>query len=230
MIEVKIAGLVRGDAANKKNASAVILANDSGENDVTKAPRVIIVINNNTFNVILDKFKNKTSEIPTIYETFAQMTTKMNYSVKRLNINDFADGVYYSSMELSGPDGNVTMMKIRTSDGIALALHSGAPIYVAEKLLSDNKGNSDIVKVLSDSLDAETGKKHRKKEEKELFKDCYSEHDLDYDYDKIVTGKKEFAKLSMKELDIALKIAIKREDYLMASKLRDERNKRNENL
>ncbi len=55
--------------------------------------------------------------------------------IRELYIYKVLDGVYYSMLELE-QEGVVNYVDVRTSDGVALALRFGAPIYTSESLLS----------------------------------------------------------------------------------------------
>lgn len=93
-------------------------------------------------------------------------------------------------------DGNLTDIDARTSDAIALAVRFNCPIFTFETILAS-------AGILSDEfLDGD--------EEEEV-----AENDTN-----------EFARMSVPELEEQLQSAIDLEDYELASKIRDEINKR----
>jgi bifunctional DNase/RNase len=86
--------------------------------------------------VSINSAKNK--EIlsrPFTHDLFLDIAAKFSITVHQLRIDSIEDGVYYAQLELS------TVVKkefidCRPSDGIALALRAGAPIFVDENVLA----------------------------------------------------------------------------------------------
>lgn len=93
-------------------------------------------------------------------------------------------------------DGQISDIDARTSDAIALAVRFECPIYTFESILSSAGILSDEFLEDDDDLDAE------------------------------ISEENEFQRMSVDELETAMKEAIENEDYERASMLRDEINKR----
>jgi hypothetical protein len=93
-------------------------------------------------------------------------------------------------------DGQISDIDARTSDAIALAVRFECPIYTFESILSS-------AGILSD----------------EFLED-------DDDIENELSEENEFQRMSVDELETAMKEAIENEDYERASMLRDEINKR----
>lgn len=75
---------------------------------------------------------------PMWYTHFESIFSAFDVSLDEVYIRDFMEGVYYSSLVVSG--NNKTLeFDSRPSDSIILALHMGKPIYVDKKLLIGNK-------------------------------------------------------------------------------------------
>jgi bifunctional DNase/RNase len=75
---------------------------------------------------------------PMWYSHFESIFSAFDVSLDEVYIRDFMEGVYYSSLVVSG--NNKTLeFDSRPSDAIILALHMGKPIYVDKKLLIGNK-------------------------------------------------------------------------------------------
>jgi uncharacterized protein len=93
-------------------------------------------------------------------------------------------------------DGQISDIDARTSDAIALAVRFECPIFTFESILSS-------AGILSD----------------EFLED-------DDDIDSELSEENEFQRMTVDELETAMKEAIENEDYERASMLRDEINKR----
>ena len=88
----------------------------------------------------------------------------------------------------------------RTSDAIALAIRFNSPIFTYENVLE----KAGIIL---------TPDQNKNTKEKKTIKDTLSK-------------KVDYTKLSIKQLEKAIAIAVKNEDYELAAYLRDEINKR----
>tara|TARA_R110001592_G_scaffold325782_4_gene606261 strand:- start:168374 stop:168970 length:597 start_codon:yes stop_codon:yes gene_type:complete len=75
---------------------------------------------------------------PMWYSHFESIFSAFDVSLDEVYIRDFMEGVYYSSLVVSG-DNKTLEFDSRPSDSIILALHMGKPIYVDKKLLIGNK-------------------------------------------------------------------------------------------
>jgi bifunctional DNase/RNase len=71
---------------------------------------------------------------PFTHDLFIETLTTFGITVKSLQIDAINDGVYYAQLVLSA-DHREERVDCRPSDGIALALRNGAPMYVDETVL-----------------------------------------------------------------------------------------------
>lgn len=131
---------------------------------------------------------------PMWYSHFESIFTAFDVNLDEVYIRDFLEGVYFSSLIVSG--GNKTLeFDSRPSDSIILALHMGKPIYVDKKLLIGN------------SIDTSTESKDETSTEIEISKKPLSKKELND---------------RLQQLKAELETALDVEDYEKAAKIRDE--------
>ena len=73
---------------------------------------------------------------PLTHNLFLDLTEKYAIEIDRLEIDSVEDGVYYAHLALRS-DGQTESLDCRPSDGIAIALRAGAPVFVDDELLSE---------------------------------------------------------------------------------------------
>ena len=121
--------------------------------------------------------------------------------VKEILIYKFHEGVFYSKL-ICERDGQLTEIDSRTSDAIAIGVRFNAPIFTLGQIL-DEVGGAE-----NDSTDS---------------------FDFDDDDDQVsatTTDGNEWKDVSSEDLSQQLIEAIDNEDYELASKIRDEINRR----
>lgn len=135
---------------------------------------------------------------PMWYSHFESIFNAFDVNLDEVYIRDFLEGVYYSSLVVSG--GNKTLeFDSRPSDSIILALHMGKPIYVDKKLLVGNPLNVDDKPEATGVVTKKTSSSSSDKPE--------SKSDIINRIEK---------------LNAALEKALETEDYEKAAQLRDE--------
>ena len=133
---------------------------------------------------------------PFTHDLFKNFAFRFDVAIKRVIITKLVDGVFYSSL-ICERDKIEEIIDSRTSDAISLALRFKAPIFTHESVL-------EKAGIVFDKDDSPS---------KGILVDELS---LDENY----------ADLSVEELEHAIKKAVKKEDYEMAARLRDEISKR----
>ena len=136
---------------------------------------------------------------PLTHDLFKNFSDCFEIKIKQVIIHKIVDGVFFSSL-ICVRDKIEEIIDSRTSDAIALAIRFNSPIFTYENVL-DKAG---II------LKAGEIKKDKEKKSKE--------DDL--------SKKIDYGKLSIIQLEKAISIAVKNEDYELAAYLRDEINKR----
>ena len=133
---------------------------------------------------------------PFTHDLFKNFAFRFDVAIKRVIITKLVDGVFYSSL-ICERDKIEEIIDSRTSDAISLALRFKAPIFTHENVL-------EKAGVIFDKEDIPP----KGTLVDELFAD------------------ENYTNLSVQELEHAIKKAVKKEDYELAARLRDEISKR----
>ncbi len=84
---------------------------------------------------ILEELQGKTRERPFTHDLLATVIRELGYQVERITVSALRDTTFYALITLVHND-EVIEIDARPSDSIALALRSGARIFVAEEVLA----------------------------------------------------------------------------------------------
>jgi bifunctional DNase/RNase len=141
---------------------------------------------------------------PLTHDLFKSFATSFDIEVKEVVIYNLVEGIFYSKL-ICEKDGLTTEIDARTSDAIAIGVRFNCPVYTFESILA----SAGI-----------------------LLDENSSDNDFAFGEDeeeKIEKPKETINSLTIEELETQLNNALENEDYELASKLRDEMNKRNSN-
>jgi len=138
---------------------------------------------------------------PLTHDLFKNFATTFNIQVKEVVIYNLVEGIFYSKL-VCELNGEVTEIDARTSDAIAIGVRFKCPVYTFENILSS-------AGILLDEIS--------ESDDDALFSESEEAEEA---VDSIST-------VSIEELENQLNEAIANEDYELASKIRDEINKRN---
>ena len=133
---------------------------------------------------------------PFTHDLFKNFAYRFDIAIKRVIITKLVDGVFYSSL-ICERDKIEEIIDSRTSDAVSLALRFKAPIYTHENVLE----KAGVV--------FEKG-------------ELPAQGTLDDE----LSDEINYTDLSNQELENAIKKAVKKEDYELAARLRDEISKR----
>ena len=133
---------------------------------------------------------------PFTHDLFKNFAYRFDIAIKRVIITKLVDGVFYSSL-ICERDKIEEIIDSRTSDAVSLALRFKAPIYTHESVLE----KAGVVF-----------------EKGELPTQGTPDDEL--------SDELNYSDLSNQELENAIKKAVKKEDYELAARLRDEISKR----
>ena len=136
---------------------------------------------------------------PLTHDLFKNFSDCFEIKIKQVIIHKIVDGVFFSSL-ICVRDKIEEIIDSRTSDAIALAIRFDSPIFTYENVLA----KAGIILKAGEI---------KKKEEKKSEEDNLSK-------------KIDYGKLSIIQLEKAISVAVKNEDYELAAHLRDEINKR----
>ncbi|MFL2576284.1 MAG: bifunctional nuclease domain-containing protein [Flavobacteriaceae bacterium] len=140
--------------------------------------------------------KNIKPQRPFTHDLFKNFAYRFDIAIKRVIITKLVDGVFYSSL-ICERDKIEEIIDSRTSDAVSLALRFKAPIYTHENVLE----KAGVVF-----------------EKGELSAQGTLDDEL--------SNEINYNDLSNQELENAIKKAVKKEDYELAARLRDEISKR----
>lgn len=161
------------------------------------------------------ELENMTPNRPLTHDLFKSFAREFQIELLEVVIYKLKEGVFYSNLVFS--DGKQTHeIDSRTSDAIALAVRFNAPVYTFDKIL-DQAG---IVKESKEeSRSSETSEAERPSKGSGRRK-------LTSSNEKKEASSSEFSSFSEEELNESLNQALEEEEYELASKIRDEINKR----
>jgi bifunctional DNase/RNase len=133
---------------------------------------------------------------PLTHDLIKTFCKSYGVNVREILIYKFHEGVFYSKI-ICEKENAITEIDSRTSDAIAVGVRFNAPIFTLSSILEEVGGTEDL------------------------------DLDLDFDdEDELDEVINEMEGISLEELNAQLAEAIENEDYELASKLRDEINKR----
>ena len=161
-----------------------------------KLPIVIGPCNAGSIAIYLES--NSNPERPLTHDIIKSITNNFNITISRVVIHTLTEGVFHASFFCFMDGDEEIELDARTSDAIAIAIRMGCPIFTYEDILKEAGF------VLTDDFAG--------------YKDDNS--------DDLEVTKNILDTLSLGELNKQMKSAIEEEDYELASKLRDEINKR----
>lgn len=139
---------------------------------------------------------------PLTHDLFRNFARAFSIEVKEVVIYNLAEGIFYSKL-ICESEGLITEIDARTSDAIAIGVRFDCPIYTFEHIISSAGINGEE----SDS--------------DELNYPVEEGDETEYDGN--------LQSMSEEELEGQLGEAIENEDYELASRIRDEMNKRRSN-
>tara|TARA_Y100001978_G_scaffold101600_1_gene90929 strand:- start:169 stop:765 length:597 start_codon:yes stop_codon:yes gene_type:complete len=140
---------------------------------------------------------------PLTHDLVKSFCISFDVTIKEVLIYKFVEGVFYAKL-ICERDGILTEIDSRTSDAIAVGVRFNSPIYTFSNVLED----AGITRDQEDAFES----------------DSLVSQDDSIELEESSTG---YASSSMEELEKQLQDALEKEDYELASKLRDEIKKRN---
>ena len=161
-----------------------------------------IIIGGYEAQAIAIELEKMTPTRPLTHDLFKSFADSFQVNIEEVVIYNLVEGVFYAKL-ICVKDGKFSEIDARTSDAIALAVRFKCPIYTFESILAS-------AGILLD-------------ENNELIADAPESESIETK--KVDTG---MATMNMDQLEEHLNQAIENEDYELASKIRDEINKRSE--
>lgn len=123
-MKVKVVGV------DRETMLPVVILTD--EEERSYVPLVIGPAEANAIAIVLE---NVEVSRPLTHDLFLNSILALGAKVDRVELTDLTDDVYYAELHLI-QSGRTLRIDARPSDAIALALRSGAPIYVDDKVVA----------------------------------------------------------------------------------------------
>lgn len=157
-----------------------------------------IIIGGFEAQAIAIELEKMTPTRPLTHDLFKHFAQAFSIGVKEIVIYNLIEGIFYSKI-ICEREGQVTEIDARTSDAIAIGVRFNCPIFTFENILS-------IAGILMDENQTK-------------------DDDFTMD-DESIQPEGSLNSLNLEELENQLNDAINDEDYELASRIRDEINKR----
>ena len=164
--------------------------------------RLPVIIGEAEAQSIAIAMENVEKKRPLTHDLFKSFATAYGINITEVVINRFKEGLFFSELHCE-KDGEVSVIDARTSDAVAIAVRFKCPIYTTSQVMEE-------AGLIMDELENE---------------ECEdNEENMLDDF-----GYERMDRYDMQDLQQLLQDAIDNEDYMAASVLRDEINKRKGN-
>ncbi len=130
LIELKVLGITRSEV--QPGAYALLLENADRTDD--EARRIPIVVGAAEAQSIAVHLEQVMPSRPLTHDLFVSMFHVFGIELQRVVIYSFKDGVFAAMLHVVNPTTKVEI-DARTSDAIAIALRTGAPIYTTPEVM-----------------------------------------------------------------------------------------------
>lgn len=199
MIDNRVKLTVLGFSFNQTQSGTygLVLAEEEG------LRRLMVIVGTPEAQSIAFKLQDTEPPRPLTHDLFYSFMQSIDVELKEVFVYKYENGVFYSRLVFEQL-GKTVYLESRTSDAIGIALRSNSPIYTTEAIMQEL-----AIVVANNNEDDEDGEND------------HSEADLTAGHDS-TEYIDTYASLSVKELESMLKDAIKREDYELASVLKEK--------
>lgn len=106
--------------------------------------RIPIVIGYPEAQAIECKLQEVNPPRPLTHDLMRMMMERFGLRLSCVDIRKLDSGVFAADLLIEGPDGELMKIDARSSDAIALALRTGAPIYTSTEVLETSSFSRDI--------------------------------------------------------------------------------------
>lgn len=134
-VQLRVLGLSYSQIQN--GAYALILA------EVDGPMRIPVVIGPAEAQAIAIRMEGMVTPRPMTHDLFTAMGHAFGIELTEVFIYRFADGVFYSELTFAN-DERTVRLDSRTSDAIAIAMRTGAPIYTTREILQETGFEMEI--------------------------------------------------------------------------------------
>ena len=155
------------------------------------------------------KLNNKRSPRPLTHDLINNILLAYEDYIEKVLIYDMVNDVFYSELHINSVNDKKLVIDARTSDAVALAIRSNAPIFI----------KSEIIEIVGSNIDTSIRK----------TEDIDDMHDDDVAIDAEEMTAEQLDALSEDALNELLKMAITEEKYELAVNLRDALERKRNN-
>lgn len=162
--------------------------------------RLPIVIGGAEAQAIAIELEKMTPSRPLTHDLFRSLANSFAIDIEEVLIYNLVEGIFFAKL-IANQNGRLAEIDARTSDAVAIAVRFNCPIYCYDFIL-------ETAGVSSEEANAELE---------------MEEPDLDLEE---LASADDTESLNIEELQKQLNLALEREEYEKASKIRDEINRR----
>lgn len=127
-VKISVMGITHSQI--QKGAYAVLLTEDGGPH------RIPVVVGIAEAQSIVAWMERVNLPRPLIHDLFRSVTRAFGIKVKEVFVSKFEKGIFYSEITFADGDREV-VVDARTSDALAIALRSHAPIYTTREVIDE---------------------------------------------------------------------------------------------
>ncbi|MGH2382842.1 MAG: bifunctional nuclease family protein [Candidatus Limnocylindria bacterium] len=98
-------------------------------------------------NAIAMRLQGLSAERPLTHDLMVSVLAALGASISRVVVTHVIDGTYHARLYVENASGEETEVDSRTSDAIAVAVRTGSPIYVDERVLDEAGVEPDSTEV-----------------------------------------------------------------------------------
>ncbi len=205
LIKLTIVGISYSES--QKDAYVLILGEQDGDR------RIPIIIGNFEAQAIAIVLENIQIPRPLTHDLIKSIADELDFVVNDVFINRFENGVFYTKITILQNDKKIEIDS-RTSDAVALAIRFKCPIYTTEEIISRTG-------ITLNEISNNANNKEDEADDDEISEKSMLEEEVQEEEKRM-----EFIFDTIEELEEKLKIAIKNEDFELASIIRDEMKSR----
>lgn len=166
------------------------------ENGIRRLPVVIGTPEAQSIAIVMEGIKPPR---PLSHDLMYSIFQQLKIELKEINIHKFEDGAFFSELVLQQNEQTFTIDS-RTSDAVALAIRTNSPIYTTEEIMKS------MAIVFDEQYNNEPAK--------------------DLAQDSAESSEAELSDMDLEVLKTHLQDAVREENYELATRLRDEINRR----
>ncbi|QOR74000.1 bifunctional nuclease family protein [Cruoricaptor ignavus] len=146
---------IRGISYSQTQSGAYALLLEDEESRM-KLP--VVIGNYEAQSISLGLEKDIHPPRPLTHDLFTSFVSAVNFTLESVVIYQIVDGVFYSNINFrDNESGEELILDARTSDAVAMAVRSGAPIYTTKEVLNETGIILDIEEIPAEQDKAEDG-------------------------------------------------------------------------